>query len=120
MITAETLMTVGGVSAFILTLGWVRERQLREKYAEQGFEVVGVSLDRNGGELERFLKRRPLPWPIVANLLGTPDDTPEKNAERFRVEAIPMVVLFDAEGKVDSLGLKGEELDARIRQLLTK
>jgi hypothetical protein len=33
MITAEILMTVGGVSAFILTLAWVRERQLREKYA---------------------------------------------------------------------------------------
>ena len=33
MITAEILMTIGGVTAFILTLGWVRERQLREKYA---------------------------------------------------------------------------------------
>jgi len=33
MITAEILMTIGGVSAFVLTLGWVRERELREKYA---------------------------------------------------------------------------------------
>jgi hypothetical protein len=33
MITAELLMTVGGVSAFFLTLNWVRKRELREKYA---------------------------------------------------------------------------------------
>ncbi len=33
MITAEILMTIGGVSAFILTIAWVRDRQLREKYA---------------------------------------------------------------------------------------
>ena len=33
MITAELLMTVGGITAFILTVNWVRKRQLREKYA---------------------------------------------------------------------------------------
>jgi len=30
---AETLMTAGGVSAFAITLYWVRRRELREKYA---------------------------------------------------------------------------------------
>lgn len=33
MLTAELLMLVGGLSAFILTLHWVRSRQLLEKYA---------------------------------------------------------------------------------------
>ncbi len=36
---AETLMTVGGVCAFGVTLHWVRRRELREKYA-----VVWVAL----------------------------------------------------------------------------
>lgn len=31
--TAETLMLVGGVCSFVLTLSWVRRRELREKYA---------------------------------------------------------------------------------------
>jgi hypothetical protein len=31
--TAELLMLLGGASAFILTLYWVRRRELREKYA---------------------------------------------------------------------------------------
>jgi hypothetical protein len=30
---AERLMLLGGVSAFVLTLYWVRSRQLRERYA---------------------------------------------------------------------------------------
>jgi hypothetical protein len=30
---AETLMMIGGVAAFVLTLHWVRRRELREKYA---------------------------------------------------------------------------------------
>ena len=33
MITAEMLMMVGGLSAFLLTINWVRQRELREKYA---------------------------------------------------------------------------------------
>ncbi len=31
--TAESLMLVGGIGAFLLTLNWVRNRDLREKYA---------------------------------------------------------------------------------------
>src|SRR5262245_23395901 len=33
MITAEILMTMGGAAAFLLTVNWVRSRELREKYA---------------------------------------------------------------------------------------
>ena len=32
-LNAETLMLIGGVAAFLLTLYWVRSRDLREKYA---------------------------------------------------------------------------------------
>jgi hypothetical protein len=32
-VSAETLMLVGGILSFLLTLHWVRSRSLREKYA---------------------------------------------------------------------------------------
>ena len=32
MITAEVIMLVGGITAFIVTLHWVRKREVREKY----------------------------------------------------------------------------------------
>jgi hypothetical protein len=31
--TAELLMMIGGIGAFVLTVYWVRSRELREKYA---------------------------------------------------------------------------------------
>jgi hypothetical protein len=33
MMNAENLMLLGGVTAFLLTLYWVRSREMREKYA---------------------------------------------------------------------------------------
>lgn len=43
MLTAERLMLIGGLCAFLLTLHWVRNRDLREKYAV-GWVVVAVLL----------------------------------------------------------------------------
>jgi len=40
MITAELLMMIGGVGAFVLTVFWVRTRDLREKY---GLLWLGVA-----------------------------------------------------------------------------
>jgi hypothetical protein len=42
--TAETLMLVGGVSAFVLTIHWVRSRDIREKYAVGWVLVAGLLL----------------------------------------------------------------------------
>lgn len=39
MITAELLMLMGGICSFVLTIHWVRSRDLREKYA-----IVWVSV----------------------------------------------------------------------------
>jgi hypothetical protein len=41
MLSAERLMLLGGVAAFVLTLYWVRKRRLREKYA---VVWIGVAL----------------------------------------------------------------------------
>lgn len=42
--TAETLMLAGGLSAFVLTLSWVRTRELREKYAVVWMLVASLLL----------------------------------------------------------------------------
>jgi ACR3 family arsenite efflux pump ArsB len=41
---AETLMTVGGVFAFGITLYWVRRRELREKYAAAWVALASLIL----------------------------------------------------------------------------
>ena len=42
--TAERLMMIGGIASFILTLHWVRNRDLREKYALGWMGLAAVLL----------------------------------------------------------------------------
>lgn len=41
---AELLMLIGGVAAFVLTIYWVRSRELREKYAALWLIVASLLL----------------------------------------------------------------------------
>jgi uncharacterized membrane protein YfcA len=43
-ITAESLMLMGGVTAFVMTVYWVRSRELREKYAVGWLAVATLLL----------------------------------------------------------------------------
>jgi thiol-disulfide isomerase/thioredoxin len=93
---------------------------LYEQYHGQGFEIVGVSLDDSRAKLDGFLARRPLPWPIVANMLDQPQGSPEPNAERYGVDGIPWVILVDKQGQAAAVGLRGEQLEARVKELLAR
>lgn len=42
--TAELLMLIGGVSSFLITVRWVRQRHLREKYAVGWLAVATLLL----------------------------------------------------------------------------
>jgi hypothetical protein len=44
MIDAEHLMLLGGLGAFLLTLSWVRTRELREKYGLMWLGIATVLL----------------------------------------------------------------------------
>src|SRR5205085_164729 len=44
LLTAERLMLIGGLSAFLLTIYWVRKRHLREKYAVVWVGVAALLL----------------------------------------------------------------------------
>jgi hypothetical protein len=72
MITAERLMLVGGITAFLLTVTWVRTRELREKY---GLLWLGVA--------------------TVLLLVGLFPEQLEALAEAFRL-SYPALVLFIA------------------------
>lgn len=94
--------------------------QLHAKYHNQGLEIVGVSLDNDRKALDGFLANRQLPWPILANVAGKSPEIPEQNAVRYGVEAIPVVILVDKQGKAVATGLHGEKLAERVRQLLAQ
>lgn len=66
---------------------------LHERYAARGLTVIGVSIDgpRNFSRVRPFASRLGLTYPIVLDEDGSLQ-------ERFRVRAVPTVLLFDENG----------------------
>jgi thiol-disulfide isomerase/thioredoxin len=56
--------------------------------------VVGVSIDEKREDLDKFLARRPLSYPVVH------DGGDDPAWWQFRVPAIPAAVLLDGEGQI--------------------
>jgi len=91
-----------------------------KKYHDKGFEVVGVSLDKDKGALEKFIADQKLPWPILFN-----DNTEEEfwnapMAVYYGISGIPTVILTNQKGEVVSLNARGPELGKKLAELLDK
>jgi peroxiredoxin len=92
-----------------------------QKYHDQGFEIVGISLDDKKDELVKFLDKEKLPWTTLFS------DDPSKQGwtgaamtKQFGVNGIPATFLFDRSGKIVSLGARGEQLDEQVKKLLSE
>jgi len=87
--------------------------QTYEAYRDRGFEIVGISLDRDRQQLEKFVQDRKIPWTIVHD-----DGEPNPTAGYYGVMAIPTMILVGADGKVVSTKARGEQLRAELEKLL--
>jgi thiol-disulfide isomerase/thioredoxin len=91
-----------------------------EKYHEQGFEVVGVNLDKDPEQLEQFVESQKIPW---VNLF--PEDEKDRGwehplATHYGIMGIPATILVDQEGKVITLEARGPQLGEQLEKLLGK
>ncbi|HOM17234.1 MAG TPA: TlpA disulfide reductase family protein [Thermoguttaceae bacterium] len=98
--------------------GWcVREipelMRLYQTYRSRGFEIVGISADRNRKELEEFLGKTPIPWPIVYGR-----NSPSPSLEYYGIHAFPTMWLVGKDGKVIAFNARGENLRRELERLL--
>ncbi|HMQ46673.1 MAG TPA: redoxin domain-containing protein [Saprospiraceae bacterium] len=87
--------------------------RLYETYKDKGFDILGVSLDR---ERERWLaaiQQDGLTWNHVSDLKGWQNEV----AGIYGVSSIPHTVLLDAEGKIIAKNLRGEALALKLEEL---
>jgi len=85
-----------------------------EKYHAQGFEVIGVSLDKDGAALAAFTKEHKMAWPQIFDGLGWKN----KLAQAYGIQSIPATFLLDGEGKIIAKGLRGEALANKVGEAL--
>lgn len=82
-----------------------------KKYHDKGFEVIGISLDREEATLKEFIKAKKLPWPQYF-------DTEGKLGNLYGVDTIPRTYLLDGEGKIVASNIRGEALLTEVGKLI--
>ena len=88
--------------------------RLHKKYKDDGFDIIGVSLDRTREQWEQAVIDDNLPWTQVSNLNFWNDPV----ARRYSIRAIPQSYLLNKDGLVMGKNLRGQELEDRILSLL--
>jgi len=78
-----------------------------DKYHERGFEVVGVSIDSQRENLEKYLEEQQVPW-ITLHEKDKAGQNPA--TKRYGVFGIPAMFLVGRDGKVISVTARGREL----------
>lgn len=89
-------------------------QKLYIKYKDQGFEVIGVSLDTKQKEWLKAIKQDRLKYTQVIDNSGWRS----KVAERYFVELLPTNFLVDRTGKIVAIDLEGKELFDKVKSLV--
>lgn len=84
-----------------------------EKYHAKGFEIIGVSADRNKGALTGVMDQKGITWP---NLYDSEQDA--SLVEKFNIQAFPTLLLLDQTGTVVAMNTRGHELEKAVAKLL--
>ena len=85
-------------------------KKIYKEYADKGFQIISISIDKKKADWEKALKEENLEWP---NFLDNGDV-----AIAYKVKMIPTMYLIDTNGVMVGENLRGEALAEKIGQLL--
>ena len=82
-----------------------------EKYKDQKFQIIGISLDRSKEPLDAFIEEKDLAWIHYWDNTG-------KIANLYKVQAIPSTFLIDGESVIQKTNLRGHRLETAVAELV--
>ena len=85
-----------------------------KKYHDQGFEIIGISLDEDRANFTEFIRAMGMTWPQFFDGQGWQN----KLAVKYGVERTPATYLLDRNGKIIGKNLRGEALTAAVATAL--
>ena len=74
----------------------LRVKKIYDTYKDQGFDIIGVSLDTDGAKLRNYLQENDIPWRQIYT--GLERQSPL--AQQYDVRSIPARWLIDRDGKL--------------------
>ncbi len=83
-------------------------------YKDKGFTILGVSLDQDKAAWEKAIADDKLTWQQVSDLKYWENAV----ARTYNIQSIPASLLLDKEGKIIAKDLRGEALEAKLKELM--
>lgn len=87
------------------------------KYRGQGFEIVGVSLDSDEAELRKCILEKGVLWPVLFDRAAAEAEKPHPLAEKFKIKAIPSLLLVGKDGRIVKVNPRGPDLEKALEKL---
>ncbi|MCC6371650.1 MAG: TlpA family protein disulfide reductase [Bacteroidia bacterium] len=84
------------------------------KFKNKGFEIYGVSLDQEKDRWVEAIAKDGITWPQVSDLKQWGSEV----VKLYSIQGIPFTVLIDKDGKILAKNLRGEELEAKLAEVL--
>lgn len=82
-----------------------------EKYKDQKFQIIGISLDRSSEPLEAYIEKEELGWFQYW-------DKSRQVSTMYKVQGIPSTFLIDGEGVIRDTNLRGHALEHAVSDLV--
>jgi len=87
-----------------------------DEYKNEGFEIIGVSLDTNRDTWKRTIKEKNLSWTQISDLKGQQNEI----AMLYCVRAIPRSFLINPEGVIIEINLRDYQLTKKLEEIFEK
>lgn len=88
--------------------------KLYNEYHDDGFNIIGVSLDKSKSKWVKAIEEDQLEWHHISNLKYWK----EPIAQKYGVRSIPKTFLIDEEGKIIAKNLRGNKLREKVAEVL--
>ena len=84
-----------------------------EKYKSKGFNVVGLSFDNKLENWKKAIADMQLDWVHLSDLKGWQSEA----GQVYGIRSIPASYLVDPTGKIIAADLRGEQLEAKLKEI---
>lgn len=89
---------------------------LYNEFHSKGLNIIGVSLDDEATKWKDAIAKDKLTWNQVSNLKGFQDPI----AIQYDIQQIPTTFVLDSNGNIVAKDLRGDELKAKVQELLAQ
>ena len=84
-----------------------------ETYHSKGFDVVGISFDKDAKAWKEAIKSLKMPWHNISDL----QYWQSKATEKYGIFSIPSNVLVDGDGVIVDIDLRGKDLIRALEEI---